>query len=313
MENANPFIPTPPIEIRAIITQELNELRTISAMIDSYLENIGHTHIPIPPHASFEQLLDDFMNPPDVFEMDDSESDSEFNDTPLVYPFLDSDEESDDGEVINELNEYGNGWNFYCNRIINSVDGNDLAFPCMIGLMKFFAYFDSFLPMNIITRKAYNTIMVNGLENTGRNLVTIVRDVYVCIGSFTYVMDFILLEDIWEFIVSDIADVLIERPFRTVSQLEYDCVKEWISFTRIFYTYTFRIPRTIPRLTNFDWSKVQPILELSQRDLMGGIRYSHEKNKFMYKTCLNLGLEYHVDESMKEWLIRGHVSVDGVT
>nr|GEW62210.1 hypothetical protein [Tanacetum cinerariifolium] len=158
MENANPFIPAPPVKIRARITQELNELRAISAMIDSHLENIGHTHIPIPPHVSFEQLLDDFMNPPDVFKMDDSESDN-----------------------------------------------------------------------------------------------------------------FVVLEDIGEFIVSDMADVLIGRPFRTVSQLEYDCVKELISFTRIFDTYTFRIPRTIPMLTNFDWSKVQPILELSQRDLMGGL------------------------------------------
>ncbi|GJQ99199.1 hypothetical protein Tco_0522184 [Tanacetum coccineum] len=38
--------------------------------------------------------------------MDDLESDSKSNDMPLVSPFLDSDEELDDGEVINELNEY---------------------------------------------------------------------------------------------------------------------------------------------------------------------------------------------------------------
>nr|GEU38654.1 putative reverse transcriptase domain-containing protein [Tanacetum cinerariifolium] len=75
-------------------------------MINSRLENIGHTHIPVPPPVPFEQLLDDFMNPLDVFEMDDSKSDSESNNTPLVSPFLDSDEELDDGEVINELNEY---------------------------------------------------------------------------------------------------------------------------------------------------------------------------------------------------------------
>ncbi|GJX41423.1 hypothetical protein Tco_0256413 [Tanacetum coccineum] len=31
-------------------------------------------------------------------------------DTPLVPPFLDSDDDSDDGEVLNELEEYGNAW-----------------------------------------------------------------------------------------------------------------------------------------------------------------------------------------------------------
>ncbi|GJX63143.1 hypothetical protein Tco_0296043 [Tanacetum coccineum] len=189
MEDANPCVPAPPNELRVRITQELNDLQAILAMIDSLLENIGRAHIPIPPHVPFEQLLNDFMNPPDELVMDDSESDTESYETPLVSPFLDYDDESDYGEVINELNEYGNTRNFYRNRIINSFDGNDLAFPCMIGFRKFVAYFDPFLPMNIITRKAFDTIIVGGLENTGRNLVAIIRDVYVFVGSFTYVTD----------------------------------------------------------------------------------------------------------------------------
>nr|GEV18212.1 reverse transcriptase domain-containing protein [Tanacetum cinerariifolium] len=84
-------------------------------------------------------------------------------------------------------------------------------------------------------------------------------------------------------IVSDMIDVVMGRPFRAVTQLEYDYVKGLISFSRIFELCIYRIPRTIPRLKNFDWSKVSPILKLSQRDLMSGLKYSHEKNKFMYK------------------------------
>ncbi|GKB27105.1 hypothetical protein Tco_0866506 [Tanacetum coccineum] len=209
MENTNPFLPVPPNGLRAKITQELNELRAISSMIDSLFENIDHTRIAIPPTAPFEQLLNDFMNLPGVLEMDDLESDDESVDTPLVSPFLDS----DDGEVLNEIDEYGNAGNFYRNIMINNVDGNDLTFSCVIGFRKFVAYFDPFLPMNIITHKAYNTIMVEGLESMGRNLVAIVRDVYVFIGSFTFVTDFVVLEYIGEFIVSDMSDVVMGRPF----------------------------------------------------------------------------------------------------
>nr|GEZ72601.1 glycosyl transferase, family 8 [Tanacetum cinerariifolium] len=180
--------------------------------------------------------------------MDDLESDDESVDTPFVSPFLDSDDEPDGGEVLN---------------------GN------------FVAYFDPFLPMNIITRKAYNTIMVERLER--------------------------------EFIVSDMTDIVIGRPFRAITKLEYDCVKGLISFSKIFDTYIFLMPRTIPRLKNIEWSKVSPILVLSQRDLMSGLKYSNEKNKLVYKNCLNLGHEYQVDEDMKEWLTRGHVGIDGVT
>ncbi|GJZ10017.1 hypothetical protein Tco_0544776 [Tanacetum coccineum] len=245
--------------------------------------------------------------------MNNLESDDEAVNTPLVSPFPHSDNDLDDEEVLNELSEYENAGTLCQERIINSFDGDDLAFECMIGFRKFTAYLDPFLPMNIISRKAYNTIMVDGLEGTGKNLVAIVRDIYVFVRSFTYITNFVVLEDIGEFIMSDMAEVLMGSPFRKITKLKYDVAKGLVSFTKIFDTHTYRMPRTIPRLKNFNWSKVPPLLELSQNDLMNGLRHPHEKNKYMYKNCLNLGPEYQVNESMKEWLIRGHVSIHRTT
>ncbi|GJV58479.1 hypothetical protein Tco_1459484 [Tanacetum coccineum] len=89
------------------------------------------SRIILPSPVPFEELLNDFMNSPNVFEMDELESDNEYIDTPLVSPFIDSDEELDDEEVLNELNEYGNAGNFYRNKWINCIDGCDLAFPLL--------------------------------------------------------------------------------------------------------------------------------------------------------------------------------------
>ncbi|GJV57189.1 hypothetical protein Tco_1458194 [Tanacetum coccineum] len=97
--------------------------------------------------------------------MNDLESDDESVDTPLVSPFPHSDNDSDDGEVLNELIEYENVGMLRQEKAINSFDRDDLAFQCMIGFRMSVAYVDPFLPMNIITRKAYNTIMVEGLES----------------------------------------------------------------------------------------------------------------------------------------------------
>ncbi|GJY97402.1 hypothetical protein Tco_0514312 [Tanacetum coccineum] len=150
--------------------------------------------------------------------MNNLEPDDESIDTPLVSPLLDSDDDSDDGEVLNTI----------------MVEGQ------LIGrIWKFVAYFDPFLPMNINTRKAYNTIMVEGLESTRKNLVAIVRDVYVFIGSFTYITDFVILEDRGEFILRDMVEVVMGKPFRKVTKLKYDCAKGLMSFTRIFDNYTF--------------------------------------------------------------------------
>nr|GEV31049.1 hypothetical protein [Tanacetum cinerariifolium] len=186
MENANPppnncHVLTAALRVRAV--QEIQELQIISAFIDSRLESI-------------EQFLNNFANQPNESDMNNLVCDCESVDTPLVSPFPHLDNDSDDGKVLNELIEYENVEMLCRESAINSYDGDDLAFQCMIGFRKFVTYFDLFLPMNIITRKAYNTIMVEGLESIGKNLVTIVRDVYVFVCSFTYITDFVVLEDI---------------------------------------------------------------------------------------------------------------------
>ncbi|GJR57847.1 hypothetical protein Tco_1500009 [Tanacetum coccineum] len=304
MENANPP-PTNnrrilPAALHARIDQELHELHMILTFVNSRLESI-------------EQFLNNFANQPNETNMNNLESDDDAIDTPLISPFPPSDNDSDDEKVLNELIEYENAGTLRRERIINSFDGEDLAFECMIGFRKFTAYLDPFLPMNIISRKAYDTIMINGLEGTGKNLVAVVKDVYVFVGSFTHITDFFMLEDIGEFIMSNMAEVLMGRPFRNITKLNYNVAKGLVSFTRIFNTYTYRMPRTILRLKSFNWSKVPPLLELSQNNLMKGLRHPHETYKFMYKNCLNIGPEYQVDESMKEWLVRGHASIHEVT
>ncbi|GKE23572.1 hypothetical protein Tco_1435084 [Tanacetum coccineum] len=99
VESVNPpSTNNPPIlpnALHAKVVRELNELQTISAYIGFRLENI-------------DQFLNDFVNQPNEINMDDPEPDAGLVDTPLVSPFLDSDDDSYDGEVLNELEEYGN-------------------------------------------------------------------------------------------------------------------------------------------------------------------------------------------------------------
>ncbi|GJU10586.1 hypothetical protein Tco_1132982 [Tanacetum coccineum] len=83
----------------------LSELQTFSTYIDSRLESIN-------------RFLNGFTQQPNEINVD----------TPLVYPFLDSDDDFDDGEVLNELEEYGNAGQLCRQRAINSFDWDDLAF-----------------------------------------------------------------------------------------------------------------------------------------------------------------------------------------
>ncbi|GJX94347.1 cytochrome P450, partial [Tanacetum coccineum] len=110
--NNRPVLPVT-VHVRAV--EELHELQVISAFVDSRLESI-------------EQLLNNFANQPNETNMNNFESDDESVDTPLVSPFPHSDNDSYDGEVLNELSEYETAGVLCRERIINSFDGVDLAF-----------------------------------------------------------------------------------------------------------------------------------------------------------------------------------------
>ncbi|GJX21160.1 hypothetical protein Tco_0223837 [Tanacetum coccineum] len=119
MENAN-LPPTSnhpilPAALRAQAVQELHELQRISAFVDSRLESI-------------EKFLNNFANYPNETNMNDLESDDESVDTPLVSPFPHVDNDSDDGEVLNELIEYENVGMLHREKAINSFNGDDLTF-----------------------------------------------------------------------------------------------------------------------------------------------------------------------------------------
>nr|GEY12194.1 hypothetical protein [Tanacetum cinerariifolium] len=175
MENTNPpptiNRPSLPVALRAQAVQELHELQRISAFVDFRLESI-------------ERFLNNFSNQPNETNINDLESDDKSVDTPLVSPFPHSGNNSDDGEILNELIEYENARTLRQERIIDSSDRDDLAFQCMTGFRKFTAYLDLFLLMNVILRKAYNTIMVEGLEGTRKNLIAIVKD-FMCLSGIS--------------------------------------------------------------------------------------------------------------------------------
>ncbi|GJU05912.1 hypothetical protein Tco_1122342 [Tanacetum coccineum] len=119
MENANPppTHPVLPVVLRSRFNQELQK---ISAFIDSRLESI-------------EQFLNRFAEQPNETSINDPEPNNGSVDTPLVSLFPHSDNDSDDEEVLNELCEYENTGTLHRERIINSFDGDDLAFECMIA------------------------------------------------------------------------------------------------------------------------------------------------------------------------------------
>ncbi|GJX31425.1 hypothetical protein Tco_0241280 [Tanacetum coccineum] len=72
-------------------------------MIDLHLENVVHNQPIMTPPASLDHQLDNLIYPYDFLELNDLEPALEFEDVPLVSHFIDSDEELDDGDLIDDI------------------------------------------------------------------------------------------------------------------------------------------------------------------------------------------------------------------
>ncbi|GKE03618.1 hypothetical protein Tco_1395636 [Tanacetum coccineum] len=106
---------------------------------------------------------------------------------------VDTSEESAYESLIKEMPKCSLNYDFK----IKKGDPRNLKIPCMIG-HKFTAitYIDVGLPMNMMSLAYYNSIRKNGYEYRGRNFAGLGRDMHVFVKNMSYVIDFIILENI---------------------------------------------------------------------------------------------------------------------
>ncbi|GKE25562.1 retrotransposon ORF1, partial [Tanacetum coccineum] len=155
---------------------------------------------------------------------------------------------------------------FLRNPIIIEGCPSNLKIPCNIGYVHVEkAYIDLYSPLNIMTRMMYNWIMRRKLDprenaNGGiSNFTGRIKGMHLFIGNFTYVVDFMIVEDISSIIDPRLSQVVLGWPFIEISNM------------------THNLPEGVVRNKN---------------DKRRGVDYVMSKILGFYKECLELGPEY---------------------
>lgn len=228
------------------------------------------------------------------FEIDECDHDTYHKNGPFY--FFNSDEDLGVEEVIYEKDSLFN-----------------MQFPCKIGYRSFDAYLNSSLPINIISRANYNKIMVKELENLGDNIVARVEPLHVFVGSFVYLVDFMVMEDLGEFIDDKLTQVIFGKPFKRLTKQDERLMDGLITFSDGDEDFVYQMPHSHPMFKKFTieaCNRSAPISLLSENDKRNGLSYSHEKNKRYYKGCLELNDEYKKDDATIKWLTYEYVRID---
>ncbi|GKB17543.1 hypothetical protein Tco_0851466 [Tanacetum coccineum] len=113
------------------------------------------------------------------------------------------------------------------------------------------AYIDLNSPLNIMTRMMYNWIMRRKLdprENTNEgvsNFTGRIKGMHVFIGNFTYVADFMIVEDISSIIDPRLSQVVLRRPFVEISNMTHDPPEGVVRFTNRNDEVAYKMPHKI--------------------------------------------------------------------
>nr|GEV47452.1 MAK10-like protein [Tanacetum cinerariifolium] len=138
--------------------------------------------------------------------------------------------------------------------IIKRENPSNLKIPCNIGHMHIErAYIDLDSPLNIMSGSCYNWIMTarlaprknpkspSGLNNfTGR-----AKRMHIFVGNFTYVLDFIIIEDISLVTDPRVSHVVLGKPFVKLPDMTYDSSLGVVRLTKGNEEITYKMLRKI--------------------------------------------------------------------
>ncbi|GJX62803.1 hypothetical protein Tco_0828119 [Tanacetum coccineum] len=125
---------------------------------------------------------------------------------------------------------------------------------------------------------------------------------HIFVGNFTYVSDFMIIEDISLVIVPRVSHVVLGSPFVELSGMTYDSSLGVVTLTNGNEEIAYKMPHKIEQydsLSNDEKENIKYVYLRNDEDKKKGVKYIMCKILGFYKECIELGPKYRIgqDES----------------
>ncbi|GJY80771.1 hypothetical protein Tco_0493522 [Tanacetum coccineum] len=120
-------------------------------------------------------------------------------------------------------------------------------------------------------------------------------DIFPTRRNFTYVIDFMIVEDISSIIDSRLSQVVLWRPFVKISNMTHNPPEGVVRFTNGNDKVAYKMPHKIEQynsLSNLEKEHTKLVYFRNEDDKIRGVEYVMSKILGFYKECLELGSEY---------------------
>ncbi|GKA80649.1 hypothetical protein Tco_0787341 [Tanacetum coccineum] len=135
-------------------------------------------------------------------------------------------------------------------------------------------------------------------ENANRgvsNFIGRIKGIHVFVESFTYIVDFMIIEDISSIIDPRLSRVVLGKPFVEISKMTHNPQEGVVRFTNRNDEVAYKMPHKIKQydsLSNLEKENTKSVYLRNEEDKRRGVEYVMSKILGFYKECLELGPEY---------------------
>ncbi|GJY06906.1 hypothetical protein Tco_0373960 [Tanacetum coccineum] len=300
-ENTNTTLPSPPDPSISFITEKIRNLNSI-------LESSG-----LIPQSSNAEIIctkgddDDVLFIKIIRKDDDSNEEGPANEGSITTEGIEV-EYFDTLPTRSELAYHKYLMSgpipslFLRNLIIMEGFPTNLKIPCNIGHVHIEkAYINLNSPLNIMTRMMYNWIMRRKLDpredlnERVSNFTGRIKGIHLFVGNFTYVIDFMIVEDIGSIIDPRLSQVVLGKPFVEMSNMTHDPPKGVVRFINGTDEIAYKMPHKIKQynsLSDLEKEHTKSVYLRNEEDKKRGVEYVMSRILGFYKECLDLGPEY---------------------
>ncbi|GKD30435.1 hypothetical protein Tco_1241213 [Tanacetum coccineum] len=127
------------------------------------------------------------------------------------------------------------------------------------------------------------------------NFTGSIKGMHVFIGNFTYIVDFMIVEDISSIIDPRLSQVVLGRPFVEISNMTHDPPKGVVRFINGTDEVTYKMSYKIEQynsLPDLEKEHTESVYLRNEEGKRRGVEYVMSKILGFYKECLELGPEY---------------------
>ncbi|GKB63776.1 hypothetical protein Tco_0919962 [Tanacetum coccineum] len=156
-------------------------------------------------------------------------------------------------------------------------------------------YFDTFPTRDELT---YHRRKLDPRRNTNggiSNFTRRIKRMHVFVGNLTYVIDFMIVEDISSIINPRLSQVILGRPFVDISSMTHDPPEGVVRFVRGADEFAYKMPHKIEQydsLSDLEKEHTKSVYLRNEEDKRRGVKYVMSEILGFYKECLELGPEY---------------------